>query len=129
MPVTPVVFFQFAEGEVPALESIRVWRRRDPRIAAKALDRIRILGELGHEMRRPLADHLRDGVYELRTSFGHVHYRLLYFFSNQKAVLACGIVKEGEVPDAALEMSIRYRSMYEKDADRHTYVRQENQGV
>jgi hypothetical protein len=35
---------------------------------------------LGHELRRPEADFLRDGVYELRISLNHIQYRLLYCF-------------------------------------------------
>jgi len=32
------------------------------------------------ELRRPLADLLRDGIYELRIRIGRVHCRILYFF-------------------------------------------------
>jgi hypothetical protein len=35
---------------------------------------------MGHELRRPEADFLRDGIYELRASLGGVHHRILYFF-------------------------------------------------
>lgn len=33
---------------------------------------------MGHELRRPEADFLRDGIYELRTSLGVLHHRILY---------------------------------------------------
>ena len=36
--------------------------------------------ELGYELRRPEADLLRDGIYELRVSINHVQYRILYSF-------------------------------------------------
>ena len=39
------------------------------------------LGQLeleGHELRRPAADLLRDGIYELRPTLQGVHYRILY---------------------------------------------------
>ena len=43
----------------------------------------------GHELRRPEADFLRDGIYEL-----------LYFFHGQNvAVLAHGLTKEAEAPE------------------------------
>lgn len=35
---------------------------------------------LGHELRRPEADFLRDGIYELRVSLQGQQYRMLYFF-------------------------------------------------
>jgi Gp49-like protein DUF891 len=38
------------------------------------------LRELGNGLRRPEADFLRDGVYELRVSLNHVQYRILYSF-------------------------------------------------
>jgi len=54
------------------------------------------LRDLGHELRRPEADLLRDGIYELRASLQGIHYRILYFFHGAvAAVVAHGIV-EGE---------------------------------
>ena len=37
-------------------------------VKSKCTERIDRLGELGHELRRPEADFLRDGIYELRAS-------------------------------------------------------------
>ncbi|MGO9257708.1 MAG: type II toxin-antitoxin system RelE/ParE family toxin [Bryobacteraceae bacterium] len=34
---------------------------------------------MGRELRRPEADFLRDGIYELRVSLRGVHFRILYF--------------------------------------------------
>jgi hypothetical protein len=121
MPRTSVVYFQLREAQVPALDAIRSWRRRDIRIAVKCLDRINLLAVHGHELRRPLAAPLRDGINELRVAFGHVNYRILYFFSNHTAVLACGVVKEGEVPDSAIYTAAQYRDLYERDCESHTY--------
>ena len=41
----------------------------------------------GHELRRPAADFLRDGVYELRPSYQGVNYRILYFFAGRDIVV------------------------------------------
>jgi hypothetical protein len=46
----------------------------------KCFARIERLRELGHDIRRPEADFLRDGIYELRVSLSHVQYRILYSF-------------------------------------------------
>jgi hypothetical protein len=43
--------------------------------------RIERLRDLGHELRRPEADYLRDGIYELRVGLGSVNHRMLYSFT------------------------------------------------
>ncbi|HUK56850.1 MAG TPA: type II toxin-antitoxin system RelE/ParE family toxin [Nitrospiria bacterium] len=95
MPTTQVVFFADHEG-CPVLE----WLDGLPkRIQAKARVRIERLAEIGHELRRPEADYLRDGVYELRWRFQSVNYRILYFFHGRDViVLSNGLTKEDRVP-------------------------------
>lgn len=67
------------------------------------------LSWLGHELRRPESDYLRDGIYELRASFQGVHYRILYFFHGTvAAVLSHWLAKEQAVP--AIEIQIRGQS-------------------
>jgi hypothetical protein len=46
-----------------------------------------MLEQQGHELRRPIADFLRDGIYELRPSVQGVNYRILYFFSGRNVVV------------------------------------------
>ena len=71
-------------------------RRLDRKGYAKCIPCIRRLAELGHEIRRPEADYLREGMYELRARRGRVNYRILYFFHGQDgAVLAHALTKEG----------------------------------
>ena len=55
-----------------------------PRGAKRYWQRER-LRELGHELRRPEADTLWDGIYELRASVQGVHYSVLYFFQTNPA--------------------------------------------
>src|SRR5262245_38367015 len=59
-----------------------------------------LLAEQGHGLRRPAADYLRDGIYELRAKAGRVQYRMLYFFDGRQAVvISHGIIKrEAAVP-------------------------------
>jgi phage-related protein len=92
MPKTTVVLYCEEDGSCPFLE----WLDELPvKVKAKCLLRVERLRELGHELRRPEADLLRDGVYELRASLQGVHYRILYFFhGGVAAVVAHGIVKE-----------------------------------
>jgi phage-related protein len=80
MPRIEVVFYR-DDGSVPVLE----WLDGLPSKARlKCLVRLERLRELGHELRRPEADFLRDGVYELRIGLNHVQYRLLYGFFTEK---------------------------------------------
>lgn len=65
----------------------------------KCLHRIERLKEMGHMLRRPEADFLRDGIYELRVRHLNVNYRLLYFFHGQAiSIISHGLTKEAEVP-------------------------------
>ena len=78
-----------------------------PKALDKCTVRIERLAELGHELRRPEADFLRDGIYELRVGLQHVNYRMLYFFHGRTAaVVSHGVVKEAEVPRREIEKAI-----------------------
>ncbi len=70
MPKTNVVFFQEEDGSVPILEWLDSLQ---PKALDKCTVRIERLGELGHELRRPEADFLQDGIYELRVGLQHVN--------------------------------------------------------
>src|SRR5947209_15872090 len=90
-----VVFFREDDGAVPVLE----WLDGLPEAAQdKCRIKLERLRELGHELRRPEADYLRDGIYELRVRLSRINYRLLYFFHGRTAaVVSHGIVKEQAV--------------------------------
>jgi phage-related protein len=106
------------DGACPLL----VWLDRLPaKVRDKCIVRIELLAERGHELRRPEADLLRDGIYELRVSFRSVNYRMLYFFHQQTAVTSHGLTKEKEVPDKEIELAIRHRELFEKDPAKYTY--------
>jgi hypothetical protein len=80
MPQVHVVFYREDDGTVPLID----WLGQvEERVRAKCVTKIERLAELGHELRRPEADYLRDGIYELRTKKGHTHYRMLYFFPRE----------------------------------------------
>jgi len=50
-----------------------------PKVQTKCALRLDPLAEIGHELRRPEADFLRNGIYELRASYQGVNYRMLIF--------------------------------------------------
>lgn len=94
------------------------------RSKAKGEVRIERLAELGHELRRPEADYLRDGIYELRWRLQSVNYRILYFFHDREAVvLTHGLTKEDTVPPREIEIAIRRKLDFERDPKKHTEVR------
>jgi len=122
MPRTNVVFYQEAQGDVPVLDWLKRLRRSDKQAYAKCIAAIECLVEFGHELRRPLADFLRDGIHELRVRKGRVNYRILYSFHGRDlAVLAHAITKEGDVPDAEIDRAIRRRKAFASDPAVHTY--------
>lgn len=83
----------------------------------------RTLAMLAHELRRPTADHLQDGIYELRVRVGRVNFRILYFFHGRSiAVLAHALTKEQEVPKHDLARAAERRELFESNPKRHTYV-------
>ena len=80
------------------------------------------MAQFGHELRRPAADYLRDGIYELRAKQGHVQYRILYFFHGREAaILAHSLTKEDVVPAADIERAIKRKRMFESTPRKHTY--------
>src|SRR6266851_2418929 len=107
MPETRVVFYQEADGRAPVLDWLQDLLDTNERAWANCRARIEMLAQFGHELRRPAADYLRDGIYELRAKQGHVQYRLLYFFhARQVAILAHSLTKEDEVPNLDIERAI-----------------------
>lgn len=86
--------------------------------------RIQQLANAGYELRRPAADYLRDGIYELRAKHIRVQYRILYFFHGQNvAILAHGIIKqEDRVPDTDIERALQRKEQFEISPEIYTYV-------
>ncbi len=122
MPRTGIAFFQETDGEAPVVNWLRELRRTNERAWANCRARIELLGQFGHELRRPAADYLPDGIYELRAKQGHVQYRLLYFFhGRQVAILAHSLTKEDKVPDVDIERAIKRKELFETKPKEHTY--------
>lgn len=102
---------------------VREWLKTLPiKAQRKCLTYIAQLEMQGHQLRRPIADFLRDGIYELRPSCQSVQYRILYFFSGKGcAVLSHGIAKEQAVPDVEINRAIERKRKFEADPKSHTY--------
>lgn len=89
---------------------------------AKCRVRIERMKELGHELRRPEADLLREGIYELRVGLRGLNYRLLYFLHGDvAAVLSSGVIKERPVPKKEIDRALKRKARFVANPKRHTY--------
>jgi hypothetical protein len=123
MPVTVLKFYRDASGSVPLLEWLSSLARTNVRAYKKCVWLLERLAEEGRELRRPLADYLRDGIYELRTQVGNVNYRILYGFVGQNVVLlTSGLTKERSVPPAEIETAIARIADYQRDPKRFGHI-------
>lgn len=103
MPTTEVLFYQEEDGTVPLIQWLQGLQAK---ALEKCLARLLRLEELGHELRRPEGDYLRDDIYELRASLQGVHYRMLYFFhGTTAAIVSHGLVKERAVPPKEINLA------------------------
>ena len=129
MPQTTIVFSKEEDGQVPVRAWLRTLHRRDRRAYATCIARIQRLAAMGHALRRPEADYLRDDIHELRVRRGRVQYRILYFFHGQRlAVLAHALTKEGQVPPADIERAIRRKDAFAQDPENHSYAEELEHG-
>ena len=123
MPHTRLLFLQDADGTAPVWEWLKDLRARNAKAYAKCVVRIRRLVELGHELRQPEADLLREGIYELRASLGIVNYRILYFFHGRNvAVLAHAITKEDETPVVEINRAVERKRTFIASPIAHTFA-------
>jgi hypothetical protein len=116
MPQSELMFYK--EGETVLF---RQWLKELPtKVQTKCLTLVSRLGSQGHELRRPSADFLRDGIYELRPSYQGVNYRILYFFSGKDiVVISHGLSKKAEVPATEIDRAIERKKKYEANPKVH----------
>ena len=114
-----LVYYQDDDETVPMVE----WLDDLPAKALqKCLVRLSRLEDLGHELRRPEVDYLREGVYELRASYQGVHYRMLYFFHGRLAVVVShGISKEQAAPLKEIELALKRKQRFDLNPKLHTF--------
>ena len=119
MPRTRVVLYKEEDGSCPFFEWFNA-------LSTKAQDKCYLklerLQEIGHELRRPEADFLRGGIYELRVSLQGVQHRILYFFHGTvAAVVSHGLVKERVVPSKDIDRAIERKKRFAANPSKHTY--------
>ena len=117
MPPTRVVFY----SEEMVAPFLQWFDGLGEAVQDKIIARIELLRGRGHELRRPHADTLRDGIHELRAVSQHVNYRVLYFFHGRTAVISHGTVKEGTVPPREVNLAVERKRRFTADPAKHTY--------
>ena len=123
MPATKVVFYQDRKDDSPIVEWLLQIRKKDPKGFLNCLARVEQLKMFGYELRRPAADYLSDGIYELRAKHRNVQYRLFYFFHGENiAVIDHGIVKEqSAVPQIELKRALVRKKKFEQNPKEHIF--------
>ena len=114
-----LVIYCEEDGHSPLIEFLDSIPRK---AISKCYVKLERLKTLGHELRRPEADYLRDDIYELRIRLNGINYRLLYFFQNKEAIiLSHGITKEDIVPNREIELAIKRKRSFLLNPRKHTY--------
>ncbi|MCC7140557.1 MAG: type II toxin-antitoxin system RelE/ParE family toxin [Candidatus Eisenbacteria bacterium] len=122
MSEIPLRFYREVDGSAPVLDWLVELSQKDRQAFLKCREALGRLATVGHELRRPQADLLRDGIHELRVRVGRVNYRILYFFyGREAAVLAHSLTKEQRVPPTEIDKALERKRRFEADPARHTY--------
>lgn len=109
-----VYYFVDERGDSPVKEFINSLPIKDQ---AKIFAYIAELKEQGHNLRRPLADYLESGIYELRPKNNRLFY---FFFLKNNAILVHAIKKKSDkIPRHDLELCIKRKKYIEE----HTKVK------
>lgn len=97
-----VYYFVDKDGTIPVKEFIDSLTQKEQ---AKVYAYITELKKQGHNLRRPMADYLEDGIYELRPKNNRIFY---FFYLRDRAVLAHAIKKYVKrIPESDLKMCLR----------------------
>lgn len=120
LPPVRVVFYMEDSGTVTMTD----WLDHQSDVGQdRCIDRLKRLRNQGHELRRPIAAPLRDGIYELRVREKKVRLRMLFFFyGRERVVVTHGLKKKSdEVPPTEIERALEKKKRYEADPEAHTF--------
>jgi len=120
VPETTIRYFRGDDRTTPFLDWLATLQSHNAKAFEKCLFMLDLLQRFGRELRRPHADSLRDGVYELRTRVGRVNYRILYGFVGRDVVLVShGFTKKKNVPDREIDLAATRLTLYHNDPQRY----------
>ena len=121
MPKSQVIMYKEADGKCPLIEWMRLLSAKEQ---DKVIAKVQRLEECGFDLRRPEADYLDDGIYELRAKSGTKNLRVLYGFAGKNiALLSHGCFKEDKVPVKEIRLAKKRLDLFTLDPNTHTYYR------
>ena len=84
------------------------------KLKAKVVADLHLLEEYGNLAREPLSKFLEDGIFELRSQVGNDIVRILYFFDENKIIIATNgfIKKQEKTPTCEIELAKARRAIY-----------------
>lgn len=115
-----LVFYKDSDGNKPVAEFIR---SLDIKLKAKVVADSHLLEEYGNMAREPLSKQLTDHIFELRTILGNNIVRILYFFDNDRIIIATnGFAKKTKkTPRREIELAEKRRLDYFRRKEENTY--------
>ncbi|TET39526.1 MAG: type II toxin-antitoxin system RelE/ParE family toxin [Planctomycetota bacterium] len=125
MPQIEVRIFADKDGKSPFLDFLD---SVPPKVQDKCIARIDLIKQYGHELRRPIADFLRNGIFELRIRHKNINYRILYFFYMIMAVISHGLTKKGGVPEKEIDKAVGHRKLFSSNPEAYTYKKGADDG-
>ena len=113
-------FYKNENGTKPVGQFIRTL---DIKMKAKVVANMHLLEEYGNMAREPLSKELEDGIFELRIIQGDNIVRILYFFDNNRIIIATnGLVKKKQkTPRNEIELAKKRRANYYQRKAAGTY--------
>ncbi|HDZ76483.1 MAG TPA: type II toxin-antitoxin system RelE/ParE family toxin [Candidatus Omnitrophica bacterium] len=112
--LSAIYYFVDERGNKPVEEFIRSLPKKE---RAKVFAYIVELKSQGNNLRRPVADYLKSGIYELRPKDDRIFY---FFYLKNNAVLIHAIKKNiKEIPKNDLMLCIKRKKQIE---DKHKYI-------
>lgn len=119
MPETEVLIYAEEDGSAPLVEWLD---RLETEARIRCVARLDLLHQKGHELRRPHAENLGNGLYELRVKVFRVNLRMLYFFHDRTVIVVThGFAKERAIPPGEIELARVRMAKFEADPERHTF--------
>ena len=120
MPETKVYFFQDEDGSVPCKAWLQKLRHQDQKAYLKCIDSLERLKAVGFNLRRPVADYVKEGIYELRVRSNNIQYRILFFFHGKNMIiLSHGLRKEDKIPETEIQRALLRKKRLENNPERY----------
>ena len=103
-----VDFYREDDGSKPVGQFIRTL---PVHLKAKVVGDLHLLEEYGNHAREPLSKYLDDGIYELRSKTGTNVIRILYFFEENRIIIATNgfVKKQQRTPKSEIELAKKRR--------------------